>query len=57
MLTSEMNNFIDFKTVFDRVWNAALRTAMKKNNISANLIPVIKHFYHKAIWQSSSTEA
>ena len=34
--------FIDFKKVFDRVWRAALWATMKKYNISANLIRVIK---------------
>ena len=30
--------FIDFKKAFDRIWYAALWAAMKKYNISANLI-------------------
>ena len=34
--------FIDFKKAFDRVWRAALWATMKKDNISANLIQVIK---------------
>ena len=40
--------FIDFKKAFDRVWHAALWATMKKYNISANLIRVIKHLYDKA---------
>ena len=40
--------FIDFKKAFDRVWHAALWAAMKKYNISTNLIPVIKNLYNKA---------
>ena len=40
--------FIDFKKAFDRVWHAALWATMKKNNISANLIRVIKNLYDKA---------
>ena len=40
--------FIDFKKVFDRVWRAALWATMKKYNISANLIRVIKNLYDKA---------
>ena len=40
--------FIDFKKAFDRVWHAALWATMKKYNISANLIRVIKHFYDRA---------
>ena len=39
--------FIDFKA-FDRVWHAALWAAMKKYNISTNLIQVIKNLYNKA---------
>ena len=34
--------FIDFKKAFDRVWHAALWATMKKHNISANFIRVIK---------------
>ena len=34
--------FIDFKKAFDRVWHAALWAIMKKYNISAHLIQVIK---------------
>ena len=40
--------FIDFKKAFDRVWHAALWATMKKYNISANLIQVIKNLYNKA---------
>ena len=40
--------FIDFEKVFDRVWHAALWATMKKYNISANLIRVIKNFYDTA---------
>ena len=39
--------FIDFKKAFDRVWHAALLAAMKKYNISTNLIQVIKNLYYK----------
>ena len=39
--------FIDFKKAFDRFWHAALWATMK-NNISANLIRVIKNLYDKA---------
>ena len=34
---------IDLKKAFDRVWHAALWATMKKYNISANLIRVIKN--------------
>ena len=40
--------FIDFKKAFDRVLHAALWATMKKYNISANLIRVIKNLYDKA---------
>ena len=40
--------FRDFKKAFDRIWHAALLETMKKYNISANLIRVIKHLYDKA---------
>ena len=40
--------FTDFKKAFDRVCNAALFTTMKKYNISANLIQVIKNLYDNA---------
>ena len=40
--------FINFKKAFDRVWHAALWATMKKYNISANLIQVIKTLCHKA---------
>ena len=40
--------FIDFKKAFDRVWHVALWATMKKYNISANFIQVIKNLYNKA---------
>ena len=40
--------FIDFKKVFDRVWYAALWATMKKFNISADPLQVIKPLYKKA---------
>ena len=40
--------FIDFKKAFGRVWHAALCATMKKYNINANLIRVIKHLPDKA---------
>ena len=40
--------FIDFKKAFDRVWRAALWATTKKDNISANLIQVIKNLYDNA---------
>ena len=40
--------FTDFKKAFDRVWHAALWATMKKYNISANLVQVIKNLYDKA---------
>ena len=39
--------FIDFKKAFDRIWHAALWAATK-NNISTNLIRVIRNLYDKA---------
>ena len=39
---------IDFKKAFDRVWHTAMWATMKKYNISANLIRVIKNLYDKA---------
>ena len=38
---------IDFNKAFDTVCNAVLWATMKKYNISANLIRVIKHLYVK----------
>ena len=38
----------DLRKAFDKVWQAALWTTMKRYNISANLIRVIKNFYDKA---------
>ena len=40
--------FIDFKKAFFRVWHAALWATMKKYNISANLIRLIKILCDKA---------
>ena len=40
--------FIDLKKTIDKVWHAALWAPMKKFNISANLIRVIKHLLDKA---------
>ena len=40
--------FIDFKKAFSRVWHVAFWATMKKHNISANLIQVMKHIYDKA---------
>ena len=40
--------FIDFKKAFGRVWHAALWATMKKDNISTNLIQVIKKLCDKA---------
>ena len=40
--------FIDFKTAFDRVWQAALWATMRKYNISANLVRTIEQLYDKA---------
>ena len=40
--------FMDFNKAFDRVWHAALWATMKKDNISTNLIQVIKKLYNKA---------
>ena len=40
--------FIDFKKAFDRVLHAAWWATIKKYNISANLIRVIKNLYDKA---------
>ena len=40
--------FIDFKKAFDRLGHAALWAAMKKYNISTNLIQVIKNLHDKA---------
>ena len=51
--------FIDFRKTFDRVWHAALWATMKKYNISANLIRVIKNLSDKAtsaVLRNSSIE-
>ena len=42
------NVFIDFKKAFDGVWHAAMWATVKKYNIRANLISVIKNLYDKA---------
>ena len=39
---------IDFKKAFDRFWHTALWATMKKYNINAKLIRVIKQLCHKA---------
>ena len=49
--------FMDFKKAFDRVWHAVLLATMKKYNISANLLRVLKHLYDKIPVQSFSTAA
>ena len=49
--------FIDFKKAFDRVWHAALRATMKKYNIIANRIRVIKTSVTRPLVPSSSTAA
>ena len=45
---SSFCDIIDFKKAFDGVWHAALWVTMKKYNVGANLIKVIKHLYDKA---------
>ena len=52
-----MHVFIDSKKAFNRVWNAALWATMKKYNISANVIKVIRNVYDMALVSSSSTAA
>ena len=42
------NVFVDFNKAFNRVWHAALRATMRKYNITASFIRVIKHLYDKA---------
>ena len=37
--------FIDYKKAFDGVWHAALLETMKKYNIRANFIQVIRNLY------------
>ena len=44
-----LHTLIQFKKAFDRVWHAALWATMKKYNISANLVRVMKNLYDKAI--------
>ena len=41
--------FIDFKKPFDRVLHTALWATMKKHNMNANFIRVIKHLHHTAV--------
>ena len=40
--------FTDFKKAFDWVWHSALWATVKKYNIGANLIRVVKNLYDKA---------
>ena len=40
------HNFIDFKKVFDRVWQQALWKIMRKYNINKDLIAVIEALYN-----------
>ena len=49
--------FIHFKKAFDRVWHADLRAIMKKYDIIANLIRVIKTSVTRPLMPSSSTAA
>ena len=49
--------FIDFKKAFDRIWHATLWATMKKYNINANLVRVIKNLSDMPLVQSSSTAA
>ena len=49
--------FTDFKNAFDRVWHVALWSTMKKNNISINLIQVIKNLCDKANLIRKATSA
>ena len=49
--------FIDFKKASDRVSQAALRATMKKYNIIANLIRVIKTSVTRPLVPSASTAA
>ena len=41
--------FIDFKKVFDRVWQAAFWATMRKYSISANLVRTTEQLYDKGI--------
>ena len=47
--------FIDFKKAFGRVWHAALWATMKKYNISANRIRVIRNHYGKGVNSAQQT--
>ena len=49
--------FIDFKKAFDRIWQAVLWATMKKYNVSANHIRVIKTSMTRPLVPSSSTAA
>ena len=49
--------FVDFKKAFERVWHAAFWATMKKYNIIANLIRVIKTSVTRPLVPSSSTAA
>ena len=50
--------YINFQKAFDRVWHAALWATMKKNNISTNLIQVVKkNSITRRLVTSSSTAA
>ena len=49
--------FIDFKKAFDRIWQAVLWATMKKYNVSANHIRVIKTSMIRPLVPSSSTAA
>ena len=49
--------FTHFKKAFDRVWHAALWATMKKDNISANFICVIKTSMTRSPVQTSSMAA
>ena len=44
----QMKSFIDFMKAFGRVWDEALWATMRKYNINANIIRVIKNLYGKA---------
>ena len=44
--------YIDFSTAFDRFWHAALWANVKKYNISANLIRVIKNLCDRTKFNS-----
>ena len=48
--------FTAFKKAFSRIWHAALWATMKKYNINANLIFVIKHLYNKVTSEKNKTK-